>query len=85
MWKYSDLHGTYRKVSPDEALLKGQLVCRHLVVGIATICSFKLGTNIAVTKFFSLTVMNHPGGGISVYYSVFIDAAARGHQRDICN
>lgn len=41
MWKYSDLHGTYRKVSPDEALLKVQLVCRHLVVGIATLCSFK--------------------------------------------
>lgn len=41
MWKYSDLHGTYRKVSPDEALLKVQRVCRHLVVGIATICSFK--------------------------------------------
>lgn len=29
MWKYSDLHGTYRKVSPQETLLKVQLVCRH--------------------------------------------------------
>lgn len=38
MWKYSDLHGTYRKVSPEEASLKVHL---HLVVGIATICPFK--------------------------------------------
>lgn len=41
MWKCSDLHGTYRKVSPAETLLKVQLVCRHLVVGMAAICSFK--------------------------------------------